>query len=271
MAVERKWLAVPPRSLLVNGNQFGLITIADTIGFKVKQTVVLRATTQPDFLLQVKRVISNTQLIVGRPDNKIGPEQHVNISAYTVALGANIYAEEQDKAAMPTEKDHYSAIYEGDPTVADRVILVDPYGRFYGEGNPLPIAFDGTIAVGNVTIQDDDGDELEVNPDGSINVNVLDAAASTPSDPFIENISIASANTEYSFAFPAKTIRFLMRIRDGSAKVQFAWASGDTNVKFMTMNVGTFYSEETQLGGKTIYFQANKANQIMELLYWKQP
>lgn len=242
MAVERKWLAVPPRPFLIDGGQFGVVSVADTAGFKVKQHVVLTALSQPDLLCQVKRVVSNTQLIVGKLDNKIGPEQWLDISAYTVSLGASIYAEEQDKAAMPTEKDHYSAIYEADPTVADRVVMVDQYGRFYSSANRLPV--DAVVSISSTPIQ---------------------------SDPYIANISMPLQSTEYSFTFPANTVRFMMKIRDGNAKSQFSYISGQSGTNFITLNYGAWYSEETDMSNKTIYFRANKSSQIMELIYWKQP
>lgn len=172
MALERKWPAIPARLLTADGNAFGLIQIADTAEFRTKQKIGLKSNTLSPTAYQVKEVISSTQLIVGPIDNKVGRENFSDVSMWTVADGATIHAVEQDKNQIP-DKDHYLAVYESDPVVADRVILVDKYGNKYGEGNPLPIAFDGTVAVGNVTITDDGGDELQINSDGSINVVIV--------------------------------------------------------------------------------------------------
>lgn len=188
MALERKWNAVPPQALTANGNQFGLVTVADVAGFKVKQSAYLKNTAGTILAVQVKRVISPTQLIVGLIDNKLSSWPPLDITSWTVVSGATIGAEEQDKNNIP-EIDHYKAIYEADPTVADRVIWVDKYGNFYDQDNPVPIIFDGSINVGNVRITacDDDplpGDkhssirisdcvnDLKINTDGSINVIV---------------------------------------------------------------------------------------------------
>lgn len=175
MALERKWLAITATPLTANGTSIGVITVADTAGFRTKQTAYLVSNTKQPAQFQVQEVLSPTQLVLGPVGPKVGRQHFSDLSGYLVADGAAVGAEEQDKKANPPDKDHYSAIYEADPVVADRVIFVDQYGRFYGPGNPLPIAFDGTIAVGNVTITDDDGDEMEVNPDGSINVNIVTA------------------------------------------------------------------------------------------------
>lgn len=175
MAYERTLAAVPPQAFTADGTQFGVITIADTLGIKVKQEVVLNATGLPPLSLQVKRVLSNTQFIVG-PNGLISPNNFKNITAYTIALGANVSAQEQNKVNIP-EIDHYKAVYEADPTVADRVVPVDPDGNLYGPDNPMPVSFDGTIAIGDVSIVEG-GNTMVVNPDGSINV---DATVTIPS------------------------------------------------------------------------------------------
>jgi len=167
MAFERTIAAVPPQAFTADGTAFGVITIADTLGIKVKQEVVLNANTLPPLSLQVKRVLSTTQFIVG-PNGAIKANNFTNISAYTVALAANVSAQEQNKVNIP-DVDHYKAIYEMDPTVADRVIPVDPYGNLYGPDNPLPVSFDGTISIGEVEIKGSpSGNLLDVNSDGSI-------------------------------------------------------------------------------------------------------
>lgn len=173
MAQERTWPAVAPRAFTANGSTLGVITLSDTKGLKTKQLVNIK-NNLGSLNVQVKRVVSKTLLVVGAVDNKIGSWTPLDISSYTVASSAMIEAAEQPKNNIPRD-DHYSAIYESDPTVADRVVFVDQYGNFYDDNNPLPIAFDGTISVGNVTIQDDNGDKLNINPDGSVNVNIVSA------------------------------------------------------------------------------------------------
>lgn len=180
MAIEQKWPAVAPQLFTVDGGAQGQITVADVRGFKVKQAVVIKSNTQPDLRVQVKRVVKKTgRIIVGpfqdqQTQGKAGLRTTTDLSAYTVADSAYLYAEEQDKVRIKKD-DQDAATYEQEPTVARRVVQVDQFGDFYDDDNPMPIAFDGTITVGNVTIQDDDGDELEINPDGSINVNIVNA------------------------------------------------------------------------------------------------
>ena len=49
---------------------------------------------------------------------------------------------------------------------------VDPHGNFYNDNNPLPVAFDGTVTIGDVTVVGTAPNHypLEPNADGSLNV-----------------------------------------------------------------------------------------------------
>ena len=183
-----------PQLFTVNGTAQGIITLADTAGFKTKQVAYLTKSLTPALAVQVMRVLSPTMLIVGTVGSSPAQWKPLDISAYTVVSGASIGAQEQNKNNIPSD-DHYTAIYESDPTVADRVIWVDKYGQFYDKDNPLPIAFDGTISVGNVTIQDDGGDELQINPDGSINVVIGTAGTGIVINASNDISSVASAVT----------------------------------------------------------------------------
>lgn len=213
MAFERKLATVSPQAFTANGNAFGLITVADTAGFKVKQSAYLVNTVGTTLAVQVKRVLSKTKLVVGSIDNKLSSWAPLNISTWTVASGAKIGAEEQDKNNIPGD-DHYRAIYEADPTVADRVVFVDKYGNFYDETNPLPATFTGTISVGSVSIIDSGGDELNINPDGSINVVIESASgAGTVVSKFNEVVAIPSGSTVQlvTYTVPAGKQAFLQR------------------------------------------------------------
>lgn len=146
MAFERKWDVVPPQTFASDGTAQGIVTLIDTAGFKVKQVAYIRSNTLPTAIqVQIKRVISSTMLIVGKVDNKIASWTPFDLSAYTAASGAVIGAESQDKNNIPGD-DHYAAIYESDPTVADRVIPVDQYGNLISQNNPLPVQPVGSAA-----------------------------------------------------------------------------------------------------------------------------
>jgi len=169
---EKQWLAVAPVLFTQNGANNGYIFVTDTKGFCVKASVVIQATGQPNLTLQCKRVISSTQMVVGPLGTAIGNTK-VDLSAYTLAAGAFIYQDQQARVEV-SPQDIVQAVYAQEPVVAIRTTSVDDYGNVYDVNNPLPVAFDGTISIGNVSIIDD-GNTMTVNPNGSINVNVVES------------------------------------------------------------------------------------------------
>lgn len=222
MAVERKLLAVAATPFTADGTQFGVVTVPDTRGFKVKSVAFIAATSQPVIQVQIQRVISKTKMIVGKPGTTVDKNQFINVSAYTVALGASISFPEQDKNKIKPD-DIENAVYEADPTVAIRVIHVDPYGDFYTTENPLPVEFEGTVSIGAVEIKDQDGDILQVNPDGSINVNIVETPVSGHDEKsFYNEVSSVASNVLtqiISYTVPLAKTAILHRITTSGENV----------------------------------------------------
>jgi hypothetical protein len=144
MAVERKWLAVPAVNFTADGTQFGVVTVTDTAGFKVKGSAYITANTKPVLLVQIQRVLSPTVMIVGPPGTTPSPSNFIDVSTYTVILNAQIAFPEQDKNRIKAD-DIDQAVYESDPVVAKRVIQVDEYGQFFSKDNPIPVDADVTV------------------------------------------------------------------------------------------------------------------------------
>jgi hypothetical protein len=169
---ERKWEHIPPRAFALNGEANGSVYLATTKNFKVKQKVAISATGMPTLPLEVKRVISPTQLIVGPVSSKMTDKQ--DLSGYTLATNPTIRAEEQDRSGIPTEQ-HERAVYAEEPVMAKRSILVDEFGEYYSKENPLPI--DIEMAVENLNV-DVKLDAFSANPDSSLSVGTEDGTAS---------------------------------------------------------------------------------------------
>lgn len=152
MALERNWQAVPPRLFTSNGTAQSVVTISDTSGFYTKSVVSIKSDSQPPSNFQVLRVLSATQMLIGSLTAQIGKANPaIDLSIYTVADNATIEAGEQKKNNIPSD-DHYSAVYEADPVVADRVINVDKHGKFYDENNRLPVDASVTVVVPPLTV-----------------------------------------------------------------------------------------------------------------------
>jgi hypothetical protein len=208
--MREKWLAaVSPQLFTSNGTSKGQLTVADSSVFKVKQEVIIGSSTAATLELEVKRVVGPGSVYLGPRRSMV--DMMSDLSAYTVADGAFVYAIEQPRPKIPEEQIE-RATYEDEPVVARRTFLVDRFGEGYRTDNPLPVQLsDGSINIetlnANLSVQlshkDDfptagdindsvrigDGtDELEINPDGSINV----ALAGVPISEFDEANAVVS-------------------------------------------------------------------------------
>lgn len=239
--LEKRLSAILNRPFIVDGTVNGVVTISSTIPFKVKQEIIISANTLPPLELEVKRVIDATTLVVGPKTANINDTK--NISAYTVALNAAISAPEQKRPSIPYEE-HERANYEEEPTVADRVILVDELGNKYNQGNRLPV-------------------------DATVNLT-----ASKPNKHTIFNHLVTAANTQQVVLLPDKTEIINIFVRSKKAiTLQYTFVSGETNTKYMSVSPGV-RKEITGVGlsGVTpLYFELNLTDvggTIVEIETW---
>lgn len=234
--LEKRFAAVPAQVFTANGGTDGSVTIANTSLFKVKQRVIVAATGQTNQELEVKRVVSPTVMILGPTTGSI--VSFTDLSAYTTALSANVFANEQKRPQI-TGDDFERAVYEEEPTVAKRVILVDEFGNKYDTDNPLPTnaTFSGSISVGDVDqgapntnangwpVKVTDGtDVLAVNPDGSINVSISGASNPDGLTVTFNEITSVGSGIETSIATLIAPV--------GGARVQKVDVSGDNIALF---------------------------------------
>lgn len=127
MAIEKFWAAVPPQAFTVNGTATGVVTIADSALFHVKQNVILASGTQPGISLRVNRIPSSTEIEVGPLTGSI--KDRSDVSAYLVADSATITALEQSRPTIGPD-DVIRAVYEEEPAVANRTLLVSSDGSY---------------------------------------------------------------------------------------------------------------------------------------------
>jgi hypothetical protein len=167
MASERTWNAVPPTLLTANGTTTGLLQITDTAGFYYGMAALIKNNSIQQ-TVYIGLVVDSTHVWVR--SSRGARDYNVDLSAYTVASGSALSAAVQEKSAVPMEA-RLLATYETDPVDAWRTIPVDSYGNHYTASNPLPIAFDGTVNIGDVHIlgRSPANNELDVNADGSLN------------------------------------------------------------------------------------------------------
>jgi hypothetical protein len=165
---EKRWAAVPPQLFTSNGTPGGVITVMDSSLFKVKQLVNITANTLPNLNLEVKSVPNDVTIVVGPIGANIFT--YADISAYTTALSGAVSANEQKRSSVPVEEIN-RAVYEEEPTVALRNVLVDKHGRKIDSSNPLPTT--ATIS-GDVTVGVDLDAFTKVPADNAISVGTED-------------------------------------------------------------------------------------------------
>lgn len=188
---EKRWAAVLPQSFTSNGTTDGVLTVADSSLFKVKQQVNIIADTLSNLNLEIKSIPDKNTICVGPVSGNINARS--DISAYTTALFAAITANEQKRSSVPQEE-VFRAVYEEEPTTALRNVIVDKHGNKIDTDNPFPVRLsDGSVNIGSVnaelevqlshvdnypdagdvadSVRIGDGvDELAINADGSVNI-----------------------------------------------------------------------------------------------------
>jgi hypothetical protein len=89
--------------------------------------------------------------------------------------------------------------------------------------------------------------------------------------PSIVNVSMASANTEYSYAVPAGVNKVLIKLRSSSVDLKLSYTSGESGTTYLTVPAGSAKSIDDIKGGGglTLYFQAASASQTLEVEIWK--
>lgn len=195
MAYEKLWKLIGPKSFTSDGGNDGRVTIADTVHFKVKQLVILKSSSVFQETYQVNRVESSTVLYLGPINSRI--EARSDLSLFTILDGATIEAIVQPRSKVP-EQEVERITYEEEPTVARRVVLVDPYGDFYTLDSPLPV--DATINVDSLDISLDakTGDNIAIS--GHPN-SIFSEAASTLTLPGYQQVfSYTSVNANTKIA-----------------------------------------------------------------------
>ena len=238
MALEKRWAAIAPIAFTVDGTSDGIVTLSTTKRIHVKQRIYIQATGNLNLFLEVKRVLSKTQLIVGPQGTPISTT--TDISTYTTALGANLYALEQPRPAIPLQEIE-RAVFEEEPTVAIRSLLVDDLGNTFDEGNPLPVT---------ATVTD-----------------------SAPQNPYIYRIAYPTAGVEMTKAIPDNTKKLYVSAVGKMGVVRIAFSAGATitgpGESYVTVDMGNAYEREgIKLVGKTLYFQCSRGSVIIEIEVW---
>lgn len=238
MAREKRWEPFGPVALTLDGGVDGKITIPNTCGLHTKQILIFKSTTvQSVQLLEVKKVVSPTEFLVGPKGGKI--DNYQDMSAFTVADGAVVWTQDQDRPNIPPHE-FSRAAFEEEPTVAWRSVLVDKLGDIFTVDNPFPV-FDQSSAA-QTTV------------------------------PGVQIIDVATADTEVEFTIPANTKRYIIKDREGNTEIRFSYIQNGTNDNgnYTLLDYGVALQESgvTPQSSQKIYLRTDKDNREIEFLYW---
>lgn len=89
------------------------------------------------------------------------------------------------------------------------------------------------------------------------------------SKPTVANVSVTSANTEYSYQFPAGTKAFRIKLENLNALLKVSFKEGESGSTYITIPYGDFLAMKAKVGGSTIYFQSPSASQTAQIMTWK--
>lgn len=88
----------------------------------------------------------------------------------------------------------------------------------------------------------------------------------------VDNVSMAAADTEYSYTFPANTVGFELRLRADDVPLLVAYTTGKLPTSgdgLAYLTVPAYFIEKTaglDWSGKTIYVQTGSASQTLEVI-----
>lgn len=268
MAIERNWAGVPAQLLTSNGGIYGQVSVPSTVGIKVKQKVKVGSNTQETRDLEVKRVLNETDLLLGPiGPSMTGPDSYVDLTLFLTATNAYLLVPEGPRNAIIPDA-FWRAVYEEEPTVAIRTFSVDHLGRRYTEANPLPVQLsNGSIDIGTVNAQlemfithrDNDPDNgdvhsslrigdgtdvLAINPDGSLNVVVQTSGSDTVISTYNEANSVSSGANTTIVTFTAG-----IGVNSFLSKIDY---SGDNIAKFTVEINGSVIDKQRTYFGSSL-------------------
>jgi hypothetical protein len=103
----------------------------------------------------------------------------------------------------------------------------------------------------------------------NVNTTARPKATIQPSSSVvIHNFTCTLANTEYSQVLTGTSVKKLTIRCRGIANMRLAYASGETTVEWFTIPKGCTYTEEDIDINGSIYFQTDKAAQVVEIVEW---
>ena len=126
---------------------------------------------------------------------------------------------------------------------------------------------DGVDLVTATTVGSSVG--LDVNLIGATNLEVTLDKDGIGQTPDVDNVTMAVAGSEYSYALVNGTKKITLKSRE-NGKLQITWTSGTSGSNYITIGPGSSYTiDNIDVGaGLVLYFQSTKTADTLEIMYW---
>lgn len=85
--------------------------------------------------------------------------------------------------------------------------------------------------------------------------------------PFVVNVTLTEANTEYSYALNSYAKKFLLQER-GTKDIKIAFSPGESGSKYFTLKGSAVYFEDFVFGPITLYMQSPSAGAVAEIVVY---
>lgn len=86
--------------------------------------------------------------------------------------------------------------------------------------------------------------------------------------PIIYNLTLTSANTEYSQALPELITKLQIKCRTSSA-LKLGWNSGESATNYITIPADQTYWDDQIRASLTAYLQSSTAGVVAEIQVWQ--
>ena len=88
------------------------------------------------------------------------------------------------------------------------------------------------------------------------------------SRPTIANEDITLADTEYSYALPAHTKKFTIKLRDPGYPLKLCVVESGSGTTYYNIPQGATHMEDDIKAPITLYFQSPEASMVAEIISW---
>jgi hypothetical protein len=170
-----------------------------------------------------------------------------------------------------------------------KVVLGCASGDVDSDGaGALKVAFTGSLTASSVKIEDSGSDELEIEADGSINVNstiqnsipagtnnigdidVLTVASGQNlkpgTTPAIYNVTCTTASTEYNQALPANCKGFTIGLKSKDDSVTWVLKIGTGGTEFSFSGNESYTLDNILFSSQTLYFETNNNGEVIQII-----